>query len=150
MEAMMFVLVQTPKSDPQRAECAACEEEFPLDGAIDAALAHVAKSPTHVVEIDVTVTHLVVGGVDVHAIRTPEADRKFKGVEAIDVILALLNSYKGDNLWEDVVARFPLRDDDRKRVANGGQPLSFHLADGTVVAYDESVGLWRAEPEGDR
>jgi hypothetical protein len=58
-----------------------------------------------------------------------------------DSIVELLNTYRGDNVWSDVVYDLPGFD----AFATGEESEVIVFKDGTRIAWDEKDKLWKVE-----
>lgn len=59
-------------------------------------------------------------------------------------ILEKLNTYTGDNIWEDVIRGLPEYDDAATDAADPNYDSDIVvLTDGTEINYDEQRGIWR-------
>lgn len=56
--------------------------------------------------------------------------------------LNILNTYSGDNIWQDVIWRLPI-DDDATDAVDVGMDDRFFTTDGVLYFYVGESGLWK-------
>lgn len=148
MSDVKLAIVLQPEGDPTASYCLTCEETLSLDSAMDAVVVHLQKCSDHIVAVEASIRRLVMVAQDAEVYGTAGTTQHVRGEKGLQFILATLNGFPADRVWDDFIVLLKPVEQHRKATDSPDERSWFVLPGGHKFTQDHPSAEWDYQGTG--